>query len=566
MRSKWIVVAAIVAMVMFVIACFAFSRSEQNALTSERLPVVEVVDARSDIDESPTRTAQQESTDATKREAIAVERRPIEAPTQVERGIQLRIIVRDALDPDLQLESVRIFLSNGLGEMQFANDRRVDSVEFLALTLGEYRVHATAADHLSRRESVTVIAGESVQSFELALERSPSITVRWRSPNGQPFADPRGRGMGRPLRAIGIEVLVTGIKPDDAHDSEMECLASIRSPFDDGRSRQVRIRRGKSDDTKSAAAGPGDVLGVVSPDVPLPLWFSAWFDGMLVDVQRVEPGSAEVVFTSDPSELISANTTVRLRVLDDASNQPIAGVNVRVMRGTLRVGTKTNFDGACLLPDVPLGLARVDVYLGDRLKTFPAVQLSAKRVNDLGDVRLGGSTPLDRVHVNVKLLDPDGDAARRVQLGIRLALEDDLDERPRDGEGIARTASTDDDGSVRFDGLMRGRFVLRITDDRFPSEAIPVDTSSGAVEGLVVRAKLGTRIGIELLPIPAMGARLRVRNMDGVELVTRGVPLTGIVPLHLAPERYRIELVDADEPFSTEIVVDERARTFQLNR
>jgi hypothetical protein len=151
-------------------------------------------------------------------------------------------------------------------------------------------------------------------------------------------------------------------------------------------------------------------------------------------------------------------------------------------------------------------------------------------------------------------------------MSIRLATIDPF-VRPQDGAGTNRLATSEAGGAITFDGLVRGAFVLRSKDDRYASQAILVDTSAGSVEGLVVRTTRGVRVGVEFEPAPQPGARVRVIGSDGAELLVRGVPPTGIVPLHLAPGRYRVELVDVDEaPISTDIVVDERSRTFRVGR
>ncbi|HEX6814017.1 MAG TPA: carboxypeptidase regulatory-like domain-containing protein [Planctomycetota bacterium] len=123
----------------------------------------------------------------------------------------------------------------------------------------------------------------------------------------------------------------------------------------------------------------------------------------LLQSQRIEPGQKELVFTLEASEVLAKHGTVKLRLVDGTSGNPIAGAGVQIATaqggGT---GGKTGDDGRVVIEHVLPGIGMLQSHQRSQELEglFRYVRVPSGGTVDLGDVTLTAAQKITGVVVD----------------------------------------------------------------------------------------------------------------------------------------------------------------------
>jgi hypothetical protein len=539
--SRALVVLALIAVVGILVAWFAISHTnEERSITAPALapltPKTEVHEneARDGTNQAPLATKTENSTRA---EALASE--PVHRRANSSEGAVLRVHVFDGQDTDAKLEGVTVELFNLFGEAQEVLSAQGNEVTFGGLSPGEYHARASAKDHGSGNRKVELKPGEGSGDIALGLVRTLRLRVRWLAREGTPLVDSLART--RTGTRVELSVFATYRPPNDSEMPWSTNVGSLLCTMKVG-DRHLKLTRKRNgfDDIKSQVVEEADgsadgTIGVMSAEATPPFFASAWFGEALVDVQHIEPGAKEVVFTSDPEVLFATRAALKLRVVDGASGGPIAGAKVRVVRGDEGLpAASTDAEGAFVMAGITPGTARVEVSFEGRGHHLEDVFLRAGAVTDLGDVHL--EMPMT---IRVHTVDESGKA---VNVKVNFAPIDEHSELL--AHAVESSAWSGDSGLAELvDDVRRSRYVVAVDDERFAAPPILVDASAGGVDTKIV-VHSAVKIAVDFDPLPEVGSLARVCTSEGVEVHTKIVPASGRMSFALAPGGYRLDLVE----------------------
>lgn len=257
-------------------------------------------------------------------------------------------------------------------------------------------------------------------------------------------------------------------------------------------------------DPKLLAAG---YCGELRLNQPPPVYASLLLRTTLLRCERVEAGQHELVFTMAANDVLAKLGTVKLRLLDALSGEPLgkARVSISTAQGGGSHG-QTGDDGRVVIEKVLPGLGCLDLFQSEREGVFRYVRVPAGGVVDLGDVRLGPPVQITGV-----VLGEDG----------KPATEASVQWTELDGRSFPqplhyrRSAAVDADGKFVLPGCGRHRYVVsaRLPNGGFgfatadasggapapvtitlaPLTTVTLRTSFDATVGYVVTALAGDR-------------------------------------------------------------------------
>src|SRR5262249_10522635 len=140
---------------------------------------------------------------------------------------------------------------------------------------------------------------------------------------------------------------------------------------------------------------PGDAMGHLEIFEPLPAYVSLALRSAVLQTQRVEPGATSVTFTV-PWDLVDSKFgSVRARVIDAGTRQPLLGANASLEDSqTGGGGGKPDADGVCLWKHERPGLLDLEVRCKDHESWVTRVELQPGADVDLGDIALGSTTTI----------------------------------------------------------------------------------------------------------------------------------------------------------------------------
>jgi hypothetical protein len=220
---------------------------------------------------------------------------------------------------------------------------------------------------------------------------------------------------------------------------------------------------------------------------------------------------------------------VRVRFVDAVDGRPIEGGSAAVdlPRRHTRGGGEPLARGAAELSGRPPGLQYLRFFHADYAELSRSVRIEEGRVVDLGDVEVW---PLARIRGAV--LDARGAPARATVRAIpRAGLRG-----PADLDAPSSRATFA--GQFDLDRAPRGPVQLLVESSGHAPLSIPLDTSSGFVEGLVLQLQAGVPVALE--PVEgAAGLQATIADERGVPLATQTLGRTPFL-LRLVPGPYRL--------------------------
>jgi hypothetical protein len=245
--------------------------------------------------------------------------------------------------------------------------------------------------------------------------------------------------------------------------------------------------------------------------------------------ERVDGPLDVLELALDRERLAARLGGVRARFVDALDGRPIEGgsATIDLPRRHTRGGGEPLAGSVAELSNRPPGLQRLRFFHPDYAELSRSVRIEEGRVVDLGDVAVW---PLARIRGAV--LDARGAPARATVRAIpRAGLRG-----PADLDAPVSRATFA--GQFELDRAPRGPVQLLVESIGHAPLSIPLDTSSGLVEGLVLQLQEGVRVALE----PAEGAaglQATIADERGVPLATQALGRAAFV-LRLVPGTYRL--------------------------
>lgn len=549
-RSRVLIGLLLVALIGIVVAWLALSRS--NPASNVVTPPVVPLEPKTETHELEARDVGKPTSLATtsdsgvRAEALATE--PVPKHARPTGSAELHVHVFDGVDTDAKLENVTVELFDVFGQAQEVLSAEGNEVTFAYLAPGEYHVRAGAKDHGSGNRKLEMKPDEQSRDVSLGLVRTLRLRVRWLARDGTSIVDSLARthaGM-----RVELNVFATYWPPIDSEMPWSTNVGSLHCRLNSG-DRRLKLTRQRNgfDDVNSQVveeveAGADGTIGSMSAEATPPFTASAWFNEVQVDVQRIEPGAKEVVFTSNADVLSVTRATLKLHVVDGASGRPLAAAKVRVMPnlGNMvgwdlaadALTATTDGEGSFVMAGIAPGNAIVEVTSAGLGRHAEKVFLRAATVTDLGEIRL--ETPAT---IRVHTVD-DGGKAVNVQVDFA-PVDEHNQSLPHAQESVAWSGEV---GVAELDdNLRRSRYLVCVEDERFAAPPILVDATAGSVETRIV-VHPAVRVAVGFDPMPEVGSLARVVTGEGVPVRTRLVPPSGRMSFALAPGSYRLDLVE----------------------
>jgi len=298
-----------------------------------------------------------------------------------------------------------------------------DSYAVAGLEPGLYSVACHAEGCLSAPVQIGLDAARPVERLDLFLERTPVIPVRIRTPDARALL-PLFEQAKLPGRLCPVVTLQA-----PAHD-----LGDEAQPAQTW----TELSKILDEEEGKAELQAGDWDGVLSVQVRLPVYVNLVWDRRVLATQAVSTASAGVSFTVDFEALMRELSSVRARVVDFDSGQPVEGALAQLDRDYLQGDDSGVFrfdkvtPGPHTLHIIPPGawfgisdsLAIVGANDATHAEANVSLETQAGQQLDLGDLRLqrtvevrgrvtdAGGRPL-AVNVIATRADADADSQSR---------------------------------------------------------------------------------------------------------------------------------------------------------
>ena len=410
-----------------------------------------------------------------------------------------------------------------------ANDSGAYAITGLAP--GDWWVTVRIRGYRAVEEQLRLTAGEPVVRRDFALAPAVVIKVRLETSDGRP-----AMAALREARVTGFQIVPVATR-EPPGDRFTEVRGSLNNRFGVGNFWE---------NGQSSEPLPPEYLGVIEIEGDLPVHVSLVRGHSVLETKRVEPGSDEVAFVLDPETVRSSQVSVRLRVVDAASGEPLekAGVTLN-LEGSFRSGTPTDALGQVVFEKREPGRHTLEIRARGYARHVQTIDAAPGAELDLGTIELEPETWISGRCID----DAGGGVVTRLSLARLLPDGSQVREKGRAWE-------TDSSGAFRFSALAPGRYVIatygsdeysipgRPFETTWVSGNVVVDTFSGPVEDLVLRLVPPTPVSIQG---PARG-ELRFTIVDSNGLYLRRQRLASASPkrLLLPPGTYVLKVTRED--------------------
>ncbi|MBK7878664.1 MAG: hypothetical protein IPJ77_23655 [Planctomycetes bacterium] len=214
-----------------------------------------------------------------------------------------------------------LYLRNASGIELYMKPRGDGSFSIGPMDAGAYELVAREPDHVSAKTKLELAGDYARVQKDLVLAPWRRITVRVRDLEGEPLApklmSSREWGYRWPLTAVAYseEPPVSGLDPN-------ETVAKGIGEYQGIGQSVLDPEREESRPVWDRDAAPRDAIGEFRVRA-LPVYVALSLQGTRVGVVRVQPGEHEARFEVDPEALRARTTSLRLRVVSGATNEPI---------------------------------------------------------------------------------------------------------------------------------------------------------------------------------------------------------------------------------------------------
>ncbi len=414
------------------------------------------------------------------------------------------------------------------------------------LAPGAYRFEVNAKDHRSETLAFEIQAGTGLCRLDVVLQRSWKLGVKVRAPDGRGFddviADWRAEH-ATPMSSVLVAIATEDHLPQRLHDLGGIPVTALG----------VGVWR-PANAPLGGVPLPQGYMGELELPERKPMHVGLLFDHAVVASRQVAAGQEEVEFELGESTFRAQLGTVRMRLVDGSSGEPLPGVAV-LARGPQRLQTSATSDARGIVVLEGIGPSRHTLTVraagglqadGWEIEPEPGIEI------DLGDVPL--TAP---VMVPFEFEGPDADAEIYVTLSTI--------EPPSHPALHARSTR-----AVRRNGTAQAR----LAPGRWKAQAAcagwrgDVVFDTAGLDGGAVRIPMSSTATLRVLQADD-DRRLRLRLLDAVggDVVTeRWLPGRGTLELGLPPGRYRAEVETlAGEKTQQEVTVTAEGGTLDLH-
>lgn len=409
-----------------------------------------------------------------------------------------------------------------------------DQYAIPGLTPGTWTLRPYADGIVARTESIEITA-VAFQTHDLQLERATVVPVFVRTTDGAPFSSgPSARERTDYLAVVALaQPLTADLPPTDS--------SSVGS---------FGLGRWSAAGRLGPPPEPGAALGTLQLDVPPPVHAALLLRHVVLAQQVVPAGATELVFVIDEAAIDARFATVRLRLIDAASGQPITA-DGHVSFSTSQGGgarARPDEDGTWIAERVLPGITHMVVSAKEREHVSTDFLLRAGETLDLGDLVLG-----PEVRIRGRLLGTDG---QPVSGAVQWT---DLDTRRARGTTTDRRhASADGDGDFEIDAGPRRYLVVGKSAEGLVG-SIHIDARGGATPRFDLQLAPPVRVVVSAGGDPLRGYALEVLDPHGQLIAAERIEVRSReVTFGLAAGEYTIEVYDEVENLLRRIPVHAR--------
>jgi hypothetical protein len=412
--------------------------------------------------------------------------------------------------PGAQLdEKISLSFTDHLGRCEWANTDPAGAYSISGLAPGTWWVGCIAncgAEHTQ----IELVARQLERRLDLRLARRRAVRVRVTSTTGEPISVAT-------LAAATLED--PGEWIDDA---------------DYGSTRPLGVGHFEAGDSYELPQS-GAHIGSVVLDVEPPVFVSLVRYQRVLATQRIERLGQDAEFVIDPHSPLLDECSVRGRVVDATTRQPVTSAFVHV--GGRMGGFGPQDVGQFKFQRLWPGRHRVAVMPKNGFAAVHIdVLLEPGATLDLGDIEVRAES-----WINGLVVDQQG---HPLSEHFRIAALDGETAFPYPSS-LDDHVTSDNDGSLHIGGLAPGRYLLKLARGKsLPKLAMImlVDTNRGPVEGLRIEVVPGVDLVVRAASEAALGTHWIIRNSDGVPVISRDPLRLGPVAYTLAPGKYTVEV------------------------
>lgn len=405
------------------------------------------------------------------------------------------------------------------------------------LSPGEWKV-TCRAEGFGNFESTCNLDARAFQQFDIELRPSYVVRVKLVDADGNSIVPELAKKVrfGLPY-VVATEAPLAGDLPPTLQTRLIRFgLGEWRGLYDAGQEADPKLRE-------------QGYCGELRMDRPPPAFAALLVRTTLLQSQRIEPGQQELVFTMALDDVLAKLGTVKLRLVDAASGEPIAGVVVRISTAQGGgSGGKTGEDGRATLTAVLPGLGTLGLMPSKERESLTRyVRVPAGGTVDLGDIALTETIKVTGLVVDASGKPVNGASVQWTELDCRSFPQPLFDRR---------STSADADGKFQLWGCGRHRYVVfaRNQDGGFgyatvdASAAVtPFTIALASRTAVALHANFGMTVGYLVTALDADHSPVAVATL-GTEYRPDSMPLL--------PGTYTIEITD--------LVTDQLVRRFPL--
>ncbi|MEQ1630980.1 MAG: hypothetical protein ABL997_01310, partial [Planctomycetota bacterium] len=221
---------------------------------------------------------------------------------------------------------------------------------------------------------------------------------------------------------------------------------------------------------------------------PPPAFASLLLRTTLLQSQRIEPGQKELVFTIEVNDVLAKLGTVKMRLLDGVTGEPIVGAMARL--STAQGGGssgKTGDDGRAVIERALPGMGSLEMHTTDREALFRYVRVPAGGTVDLGDITMTAMVKVTGVVVDASGKPANGASVQWTELDCRTFPQPLISRR---------SASADADGKFELWGCGRHRYVVFGVLRGGGFGHATVDASGGAPAPITIAISTPTKVAL----------------------------------------------------------------------
>jgi len=424
-------------------------------------------------------------------------------------------------------ERVGVGFVDALGVRLSARADDCGAYSIAGLAPGSWWLSCGSIFYRSTKVRLVLDLARPVVRQDFALEAADVLRVKVTTPDGEPLWESL-RAVDPPLYPELVPV-ATRAAPGEYF---FEVRGSLNNPFGVGQFWQSGFGTDRL---------PPEYIGVVVLAEGPPVVVSLVNYHAVLATQRVEAGATEVAFTLTAEDVRARLATVRMRVVDAGTDEPLAGVRPTLAGGAMVAsgrGLESGGDGTLVLEHQAPGKHELSLMAQGYELFRREVLAAAGAVTDLGTIALERE-----VEISGRVVDEAG-AGVAATVGYRRLDREESSET----SSWAANVKNDAEGAFRIGRLGRGEYLLQVgaRDEVRASAAVLVDTRAGPVEGLrLVALPAATLV---LVPPSAGWRELRFSIEDGAGRRVVHSRFYDEAPraIRLAPGEYTLFLVSTD--------------------